>query len=175
MRFITVIIAILLSSSLQAQSSEIIQFNNGEIADADDVNSNFNNLDKRVQALEADNTVSTSCSQSDLDGRWSIFLHYPLEERSYLCDAYINEFQNSENSCERFDGLDSQGVNYPYAEFAVKSNCQVNLSVRGDYPESNEVTTEGYLILTSDHRGLMGFFRDIEENSFSTVHAIKLD
>jgi len=70
MRFITFILIILFSSSLQAQSSDIIQFNNGEIADADDVNSNFNNLDDRVKALEADNAVSTSCSQSDLDGKW---------------------------------------------------------------------------------------------------------
>jgi len=57
MRFITFILIILFSSSLQAQSSDIIQFNNGEIADADDVNSNFNNLDDRVKALEADNAV----------------------------------------------------------------------------------------------------------------------
>ena len=100
----------------------------------------------------------------------------PLEERSYQCDAYINESQDGLNStsCERFDGLDSQGINNVYPEFTVNSNCQVNLSVR-DNPESSEVTTEGYLIMTSDHRGLMGFSRNIEENSFSTVHAIKLD
>jgi len=176
MRFIAAILVILFSSLLQAQSSGIIKFSNGEVADADDVNSNFNNLDDRVKTLEADNTVSTSCSQSDMDGRWSFFIQ-SLPDGNYLkCDANINESQNGMNgiSCELYDEYNAQGARLVYPEFSVKSNCQINLSVRND-PESSEITSAGYLIMTSDHKGLMGFTRNVSEGQYSTIHAIKLD
>jgi len=173
MRFITVILIILISSSLQAQNSEIIQFNNGEIADADDVNSNFNNLDDRVKALEADNAVSTSCSQSDMNGKWSIVIGADPSE-STLCLAYFegSTWFADQSSSTNYNNDGSQETAKPQsANFSVDSDCKITILLNsGD--GSSEIG-EGWM--GKGGSTFNGITQNSVDNIVLTWSGIKLD
>lgn len=54
------------------ESTELVQFENGEVANADDINANFENLNQRLTSVEGSTPSSSSsgCVEEDLVGNW---------------------------------------------------------------------------------------------------------
>ena len=54
------------------ESTELVQFEHGEVANADDINANFENLNQRLTSVEGSTPSSSSseCVEEDLVGAW---------------------------------------------------------------------------------------------------------
>jgi len=176
MRLFTTLLVILFSSYLQAQSSSIIQFKNGEIADADDVNSNFSNLDDRVKSLEAGRSVSTSCSNDDMTGVWLTIINTP--DSVMRCKTTFtgsNFVSSSSPPCDRLlNNGSSDEVPIHSGEVLVSSNCKVVINMRVQQT-GTLIENKGIGWMSNDKQHILAATTNGFEGGNSSYTALKIN
>ena len=173
MRILICLFSFVFSMCVSAQSSSLIQFKNGEIADADDVNANFNNLNNRLKTVESTNKVVTACSTDDMSGNWIIVANNPkavvqcnslfrlgvMDVSQTRCTAYVNEFG-------------SEPLNIKSAEFVIESDCKISMTI---VDAADDSTDTGTAFMTNDKQVIIGYTQNDSDLNATSFHMIKVN
>ena len=160
MRLFVSVIFMLALTAIADESSELVQFENGKIADAEDINANFELLKDLIDEItEPSDNPTSGCAENDFVGGW-IFSGPDFDSENVVelaaYDLYPNNFliytryECSVKGCDLLGEITGSWGNFD------SSSCSILVSASVESPSS----AQGFVFLSASKSAITGFICD---------------